>query len=156
MLLIPPAKRQEDRFEFENALANMIPRPVTRLGRSDTDAVIEAANADWIDPALLSDLVIRWIPLARGVPRCVDAAIDLMRTGEPEWQASVGLGWVNDLVDGAAKRLAGQCPSLPRWLGELQRAGNLDFDQRTMVQRIVDGLAAHGDGRAVALQRAEE
>ena len=147
---------QDDRFNFENALANAIPRPVTRLGRSDTDAVIEAANADWIDPALLSDLVIRWTRLARRVPRCVDAAIDLIRTGDPEWQASVGLGWVNDLVDGSAKRLAGQSGTLTRWLGELQSTDRLDLEQRMMVQRIVDGLAAHGDRRAVALQRAEE
>ncbi|MCY4392676.1 MAG: hypothetical protein OXE43_11590 [Chloroflexi bacterium] len=147
---------QDDRFEFETALASMIPRPVTRLGRADTDAVIEAANANWIDPAQLSDLVIRWIPLARGVPRCVDAAIDLLRTADPELQASVGLGWVNDLVDGAAKGLAGQCWNLPRWLGDLQRAGGLDSEQRMVIQRVVDGLAAHGDNHAVALQRAEE
>lgn len=147
---------QDDRFHFEHALASVIPRPVTRLGRSDTDAVIEAASADWIDPALLSHLVVRWIPLAHGVPRCVDAAIDLIRTGDPGWQASVGLGWVHDMVEGAADRLAGQCWNLPRWLGDLQSAGQLDLEQRRMVQRVVDGLAAHGDRRAVALQRAEE
>lgn len=147
---------QDDRLNFENALANMVPRPITRLGRSDTDAVIEAASADWIDPALLSDLVVRWIPLAHRVPGCVDAAIDLIRTGDSEWQASVGLGWVNDLVEGAADRLAGQCWNLPRWLGDLQSASQLDSEQRTTVRRIVDGLAAHGDRRAVALQRAEE
>lgn len=151
-----PGDPQDDRFEFENNLASMIPRPVTRLGRSDTDAVLEAANADWIDPALLSDLVTRWIPLARGAPRCVDAAIDLIRTGDPQWQASVGLDWISELVEGAAEILAKQCWNLPSWLGDLRSAGHLDFEQRTVVQRIVDGLAAHGARHAVALQRAEE
>ncbi len=145
-----------DNFHSGDALANMLPHPVPNNGDPDPVASIATAETSWIDPAALSDLVVRWIPLGRGSPPCVDSAIALARTGAPAWQAAVGLRWVDDLVGGAFERIAWRCWFLPSWLEELRSAGHLDAAGHTVVRRLVDGLAAHGDERAVALQHAEE
>ena len=146
----------DDRRDSSRAISQMLPHPVLSLTDRDSKASIDNANSDWIDPDLLAGLVARWIPLARGSPECVDALVALVRTGAPTWQASIGLGWVNNLIEGSFKQIAGQSFYLTDWLQDLRSAGHLDARASTTAQQIVDGLAMHGDMRAVALQRAEE
>ena len=146
----------DDRYHRENALAYMLPHPIPSVVDQEPAVSLGNARADWIDPGVLEDLVARWIPLARGIPRCVDSAIDLVRTASPTWQASVGLRWIEDLAHGATKQLAGRCWNLPEWLESLRIGGHVDTDGQATIQRIVDGLATHRDSRAVGLQRGEE
>ncbi len=145
-----------DHHHCDDALANLLPRPELEIGDRDPDATLVAADAGWIDPNLLADLVDRWVPLARGEPRCVDAAVRLARTAPRSWQATVGLRWVTDLIDNRYDRIASHSWFLPDWLQELRAAGQLDAAGRRTVQRILDGLATHGDDRAVRMQRADE
>jgi hypothetical protein len=145
-----------DRYHSEDALAHMLPHPQLAVADTNPDATLTAADADWIDPALLADLIGRWLPLARGEHRCVDAVVRLARTATPTWQATVGLVWVSALIGDGFDRVAGRCWFLPDWLEQLRASGQLHAAAAKEVQRIIDGLAVHGDSRAVALQRADE
>ena len=150
------ADPDDNNYHRENALAHILPHPILSIVDREPDASLSNARADWIDPSRLEELVPRWIPLARGIPRCVDAAIDLVRTASPTWQASVGLRWIDGLAHGATRQLAGQCWHLPDWLKSVRSGGHVDSEGHATIQRIVDGLATHGDWRAVGLQTDEE
>ena len=82
--------------------------------------------------------------------------VGLIRTAAPEWQVAVGLEWVTTLIGDSYESLAGRCPFLTTWLDEIRNNSDLGPAGRATLHRIVDGLAAHGDNRAVAFQRAEE
>ena len=138
------------------ALAGLLPQPQLSLTDRDPETSLADASADWIDPSVLLEPIDRWMSLGRGSARCVDAMVGLVRTAAPEWQAAVGLEWVRNLIDDAFEPLAGRCFSLATWLDELRTSGHLDSRGRATLHRIVDGLASHGDNRAVTLQQAEE
>ena len=142
--------------DLDNAIASMIPQPSLQVSDSDPDATLETAGGDWIDPSALSELIANWIQISRGSPRCVDALVGLVRTTAPEWQATVGLEWVADLIGDAFETVDRQCFFLVTWLSEVRSSGHLVTNGQARVHRIVDGLAAHGDNRALALQQAVE
>ena len=147
---------RSDRTSSNIALAGLLPQPALSLADRDPETSFVEASADWIEPSALSPLIDRWIPLGRGSARCVDAMVGLVRTAVPAWQAGVGLAWVAELIGDTFEPLAGRCPFLATWLDELRNSSHLDAAGRATLHRIVDGLAAHGDIRAVAFQQAEE
>ena len=147
---------RSDRSSANFALAGLLPQPALSPTDRDPETSFADASADWIDPSVLSLLIDRWIPLGRGSARCVDAMVGLVRTAVPAWQAGVGLAWVAELIGDTFEPLAGRCPFLATWLDELRNSSHLDAAGRAILHRIVDGLAAHGDIRAVAFQQAEE
>ena len=147
---------RSDRSSANFALAGLLPQPALSPTDRDPETRFTDASADWIDPGVLSPLIDRWIPLGRGSALCVDAMVGLVRTAAPAWQAGVGLAWVAELIGNNFEPLAGRCPFLATWLDELRNSSHLDAARRATLHRIVDGLAAHGDIRAVAFQRAEE
>lgn len=140
---------------FDAALGQLLPTPQLEVSDADPDATLERARADWLDPEQIADLVMRWIVLARGWPDTVDALSKLARCAAPTWQSSTGLIWMEELVDGGFTAIAGRCWHLTNWLGAVRGFG-LEGDARARWRRLVDGLAATGDGLAAALQRAEE
>ncbi|MCY3958706.1 MAG: hypothetical protein OXG65_10475 [Chloroflexi bacterium] len=150
------ADSDDDGYHRERVLAHMLPYPIPSLVDLEPSVSLDNARVDWIHPSLLEDLVARWIPLARGIPSCVDSAIELIQTASPTWQASVGLRWIDDLANGATRQVAGPLWLLPDWLKSLRSGGHVDSAGQATIQRIVDRLATHGDRRAVGLQIDEE
>ena len=147
---------RQDRHWGEDAVAGIIPHPALGPGDRDPDATLKAANRDWIDPAALGGLIARWISFARGSPRTVDALVGLLDTAPAVWQATTGLRWIEELIGGDYAAVAARCRRLPSWLERLRASGQLKPSDTALFQRVVDGLAAHGDTRAVALQRVDE
>ena len=83
-------------------------------------------------------------------------ALGLIVTAPMAWQATTGLRWVEELIGGNFRSIVGRSWRLPDWLEELRTSGQLKPPETAVLQRMIDGLAARGDSRAVALQRAHE
>jgi hypothetical protein len=144
-----------DRHWSPVALGGLIAAPEPTLTDADPDSSIERARQTWPDPETFSELIKRWLPVARGQPQAADALIKLARCGSPAWQATTGLQWVEELIGGAFAAVAGRCYYLTQWLSAIQ--GTLPGEEETARwHRVVDGLAAAGDNRAARLQQAEE
>jgi hypothetical protein len=150
------ADPRQDNHWGDWAVASLIPHPGLDTGDRNPDATLEAANRDWIDPRALDGLIARWLPIARGYPRAVDALLGLVGTAPLPWQAATGLRWVDELIGGDYAAIASRCWRLPGWLEQLRASGQLEPPDTALLQRIVDSLVAHGDTRAVTLQRADE
>jgi hypothetical protein len=139
-----------------SAIANLIPHPFVDVADADPDATLSTAGQEWIDPAVLDALRLRWMAIAAGQPASVDALISLIETAGANWQASTGMRWVEELIGGDYEPVAGRSWLLPGWLERLRATGRLKGDDVVLFQRLVDGLVSHGDTRAVPLQRAAE
>lgn len=137
------------------ALAGLIAAPEPDLADTDPDAAIERAREDWPDPDTFDDLITRWLPIARGRPEAVDGLVKLARCGSTAWQATTGLEWTEELISGDFAAVAGRCYYLIGWLGTIRSALPGEADAARW-RRIVDGLSAAGDNRAVRLQQVEE
>lgn len=138
------------------AVAGLIPRPQPAITDNDPAVSLAAAGRDWISPQSLAPLIARWIPTAHTTPEAVDALLGLIETAAPPWQATTGLQWINELIDGQYADIASRSWGLPQWLETLHALPSLPPTSRATLQRITDGLATHGDNRAVRLQRLEE
>ena len=143
-------------FHTERALAHLVPHPQVTAGDLRMDLTERNATEEWINPASIGELVERWLARAHGWPLCVDAAVQLIRTGEPGWQGSSGLEWIDSLTEDAGDRLANQCWLLVDWLQEVSSIDQLHPEARVTIRQIVDDLSSHGDSRAVRIQRDQE
>jgi hypothetical protein len=144
-----------DRHWSPVALGGLLAAPEPSLTDADPDSSVERARQTWPDPETFSELIKRWLPIARGQPEAADALIKLARCGSPAWQATTGLQWVEELIGGDFAAVAGRCYYLTQWLGEIR--GTLPGEEEAARwHRVVDGLAAAGDNRAARLQQAEE
>jgi hypothetical protein len=94
--------------------------------------------------------------IARGEPHAVDSLISLIEVAPEAWQATTGLEWLEGLIDGEYLAIASRCFYLPRFLEELRSSELLDSTARARLRRMIDGLVAAGDSRAIGTQRAEE
>jgi hypothetical protein len=137
-------------------VGGLLPNPQITTSDSDVDATLERAQRDWLSPDDIADLMERWLPLAHREPKSVDAVVRLARCTAAEWQATTGLEWVERVIDGRYDWLAGRCWYLVDWLETVRASGRLNQERIARWRRIVDGLAAEGDDRAVKLQQAEE
>ena len=144
-----------DRHWESTALAGLIPAPEPDLADADPDTSIEHARKTWPAPDTFSELIKRWLPIARGQPQAADALIKLGWCASPAWQATTGLQWVEELIGGNFAAVAGRCYYLTRWLGDLRTILPGEADTARW-RRVADGLAAAGDNRAARLQQAEE
>ncbi|HEU5486004.1 MAG TPA: hypothetical protein VFU98_13935, partial [Microlunatus sp.] len=140
----------------DGALAGLLPTPQITHSDDNPMSTLERVRPHWLDPDTIADLVTRWMPLTVREPRAVDAVVDLAYCGTPTWQASTGLTWTETLIDGDFAAVARRCWGLTDWLHTVRTSGHLDPNSESCWQRLVDGLAAHGDHRAVSLQQAQE
>jgi hypothetical protein len=147
----PTGRRRGDR-----AAAVLIPRPSIDVADRDPNRTLQITQREWIDPTTLTQLVEEWIALVRGDAHAVDALIGLIDTGDPRWQASTGLRWIEDVIAGEYASVALYTYLLPAWLQRLRAAGKLEAADTARFHRIIDGLVAAGDHRVLALQHAEE
>ena len=144
-----------DRHWSSTALAGLIPAPEPDLADVDPDTSIEQARKTWPAPDTFTELIKRWLPIARGQPKAADALIKLAWCASPAWQATTGLQWVEELIGGSFAAVAGRCYYLTRWLGDIRPILPGEVNAARW-RRVVDGLAAAGDNRAARLQQAEE
>jgi hypothetical protein len=144
-----------DRYWSDSALAALIPIPMLSVVERDADRVVAAALSDWPTLDELSSRIEQWIPLAVGSSKGVDVLVAFLSGSPLIEQARRGLPWVLRLVDGHFEDL-GATARLPAWLRRLRDGGVLDGTGRPLYERIVDGLAKHGDYRAIELQRLDE
>lgn len=150
------ADLRSDHNWYDMALAGLLPTPQLEISDRDPDATLNRARESWVSPEEIADLFARWRMIARHEPKAVDALAQLADCASPSWQATTGLVWVESLIDGDYRSVAGRCPSLPDWLGTVRASGQLNAEGTSRWQRIVDGLAIEGDRRAVRLQQIEE
>lgn len=150
------ADLRADHSRSGRALAQLLPTPQLNTGDTDPDATLERARQSWVAPDAITDLITRWLPFARRDPYAVDAVVQLAYCTSPLWQATIGLVWVEDVIDRDYAAMARRCWFLTRWLEAVRASGQLDTNGTARWRRIVDGLAAEGDSRAVPLQQAEE
>jgi hypothetical protein len=140
----------------EDAFAGLIPVPQVDIADADPEATIRRAEEKWISPEKIADLIERWLPLGEGRPKAVDAVARLAKIASGAWQSTTGIAWVESAIAGDYALVAGACWFLPEWLEQVRAEQQLPADAAHAWRRIVDGLAAEGDSRALALQRAEE
>jgi hypothetical protein len=146
---------QTDTRRHGRAVGKLIPGPQVRVSDTNPVATIERARQQWPSPNDFADLIARLIPLARGQTDAIDALTRLAQCGTPDWQATTGLVWATELIaDDYAT--AGESFLLTEWLSDLHRTGQLHGHGMARWRRLVDGLAAQGDDRAVRLQQVDE
>jgi hypothetical protein len=150
------ADPRRDPYQGRTAIADLIPHPQPDSADENPSATLDAAGGDWIEPEILSPLIARWMPIARVTPEAVDALLGLIETTSASWQATIGLQWINELIGDGHAAIASRCWKLPGWLERLRTSSDLRPAGRVLLQRIVDGLATHGDNRAMRLQRLDE
>lgn len=138
------------------SLVGLLPTPQMDLAHAKPEAAIGPARQSWVAPTDIADLVERWLPIVRGDPQAADAVAQLAQCSSPGWQATTGLVWVEDLIGGDYAAIARNCYFLVSWLEDVRSSSQLDVSGTARWRRIIDGLAAKGDGRAVKLQQAEE
>jgi hypothetical protein len=146
----------DDDHWSEYAVTGLIPAPEIEISDTDIDATLRMARKGWIDPDGIADLVTRWLPIGRREPKSVDGVTRLAFCANEDWQATRGLVWVEDVIDGQYAAIARRCWHLTDWLESVRASGKLNVEGTARWRRIVDGLAAAGDGRAVRLQQSEE
>jgi hypothetical protein len=138
------------------AIAALLPAPQIKTSDTDIDATLAHARASWIDPDTLADLINRWILIAHGEPKALDALAQLAKCAPITWQRSTGLSWAEQLTQDAYGNIAGRCWFLTDWLTSVHSREDMTPDQVTRWRRIIDGLNAAGDHQATKVQRLEE
>ncbi|WP_370948831.1 hypothetical protein AB5J62_15100 [Amycolatopsis sp. cg5] len=138
------------------AINALIPYPRLDAGDPAPDATLQRARTTWVAPETLTDLVARWIPLAKHEPQAADAIASLAECGPVNWQLTTALDWAEQVIDGRHERFANQCVFLTSWLASLREKGTGGATETARWRRIVDGLAAANDDRAAELQQLEE
>ncbi|MFI2437113.1 hypothetical protein [Streptomyces sp. NPDC018693] len=138
------------------AIAALLPAPQVRTADPNPDDSLNRARRDWLGPHALDELADRWIVLARGEPKAADAVAQFARTTSYTWQCTTGLTWLERIIEGRYDAFANHCWYVTYWLTELRETATLETSALSQWRRVVDGLAAAGDRRAVDLQRIDE
>lgn len=138
------------------ALAALLPIPQIDSYDPTPDTTLCRARSQWLPPEAIADLIDRWIRLAQGTPKAIDALAQFASYAPHSWQHITGLHWAERLIDGHYDTFANQCWDLPRWLKTLREHGLDTPDSTSRWRRIIDGLTAAGDPRAARLQQLDE
>ncbi|MFC7266741.1 hypothetical protein [Streptomyces lutosisoli] len=141
--------RQGSHRWADYAIAALLPTPQPRNADPRFDETVNRVNRDWLAPDALGEAAERWLDLARGEPMAADAVARFARTTPSTWQRATGLTWLEHVIDGRYDAFANHCWYVIRWLTELRETPLPDAVTLSRWRRIVDGLAASGDPRAV-------
>ena len=151
--------RQKGRYghrDRDKAVAALVLKPQMRLNDTDFDATLKPVRGDWLELGALEPLIARWLPFAVGVPECVDSMVGFIDTMPPLVQVSRGLDLVLQIVDDHFDLIAKHTWFLGSWLERLLATHLLGGETLATFHLLVDGLAAHGDSRAVRIQKSLE
>lgn len=140
---------------YGRAVAGIVPAPRISMDDRAIDATIAAARVGWPSIEELASRIELWLPLAAGDQWSVDALVGFLEAAPIREQADRGLPWMLRLVNEQFEVACGAF-RLTSWLRSLRDAGVLGATTRPIYERIVDGLAAGGDRRAVELQQLDE
>jgi len=133
-----------DRHHDDYALATLIPNPAGEVAYLYPEVANEPIV--WWEPMTWQSTIERWLPFARGNPRCVDQLISFLGSLAPEDQARVGLPWVASLILADPSRVANRTFLLSSWLIEVRQAAS-DAGLLSNWQRVVDALVVAGVSR---------
>jgi hypothetical protein len=140
----------------DEAIAALLLRPHLRVSDIDPGRTLEGAKADWLNLEPIERPLVRWLEIAAGLPECVDSIVGFVDTLPIVEQATRGLDFVLAVVDGRFDRVASHSWLLCEWLEGLKSKHPLSGAALSKFHVLVDGLVAHGDSRAVPLQRSLE
>jgi hypothetical protein len=147
---------RSERHWFGYMAAALLPTPSPRSGDPDIAGTLSGCREAWIQAAALGDLPERWLRIARGQPKAVDAVVKFANGTTPEWQTTIALTWIDSIIDDRFDLIANHLWHLEEWLTDLRSAGAIVGEAKSHYHRIVDGLAAAGDHGAVRLQQMDE
>jgi Mrp family chromosome partitioning ATPase len=147
----PPGPRRRE----DDAMAALLPVPTAEAADPDIDRTLAEAREGWIQPTELGPRLERWLRLSSGRASCADALVRLLRVAPLEFQREPGLEWMERLIADRYDQIARRSWLLPEWLDDVA-AGEPPSDTVTRLRRLVDGLAAAGDHRALKLQAVDE
>lgn len=146
---------QRDRWA-DHGLSAVIPVPTISMAERDVNGRLAEAREHWLAAQDLWDLVERWEPFARGVPKAVDAVVRLVEPTDRDWQARTALPLVERLMAEHYEQIASRTWHLVDWLGDIRDSAGSNREELARWRRIIDSLAAEGDSKAARLQAAEE
>jgi len=141
---------------FDWAVAALLPAPHPHSWDPNIDGTLQRCRESWVHPEALGDLIDRWIALAAGEPNAADAIARLARNAPLSWQSTTGLTWLERIIEGRYADFSNRLWYVWDWLEDLRRSGVVTGSVVGQFHRIVDGLAAGGDWRAVQLQQLDE
>lgn len=136
-----------DRHWGDYALAELVPNPAYAWGYLTLELAGEPER--WRDLLAWSSQVDRWLSVAAGNRKSIDALVIAVRELELADQVDTGLKWIEQIVQGGGN----ECVStftLPEWLHE-RRADLTTPEQEARWQRAVDLLVVSGDTRVADL-----
>lgn len=147
---------RSQRHWFDYMAAALLPTPSPRSADPDIDGTLARCRVAWIAPAALGDLPDRWLLIARGQAKAIDAVVKFAKGTTSDWQTTIALTWIETIIDGRFDLIANHLWYLEEWLSDLRGAGATVGNVKNQYHRIVDGLAAAGDHSAVRLQQLDE
>lgn len=147
---------RSQRHWFDYMVAALLPTPNPRSADPDIDGTLASCRAGWIQPAALGELLDRWMQIARGQAKAVDALVAFAKGTTLEWQATAALAGIETIIDGHFELFANKLWLLEEWLTDLRSAGMIAGQTKSRYHRILDGLAGARDRGAVRLQKLDE
>lgn len=150
------AELRSQRPWFDYMAAALLPTPSPTSGDPNIDGTLARCRVAWMQPATLGELPDRWLRIARGQAKAVDAVVMFAKGTTPEWQTTVALTWIETIIDSRFDLIANHVWLVEEWLTDLRNAGAIVGEVKSHYHRIVDGLAGAGDHGAVRLQRLDE
>lgn len=135
-----------------SAVVALIPRPRPRAGESDVDRILADAYPDWVEPSALTALVDRWINIRADAGECTDAIAWFLLRRPMKERIGFGLRWLEQIVGGRFASVAGRAWILWDWVKEIVESKEMSADDASRLRRLVDGVAAQGNRRALELQ----
>lgn len=129
------------------ALAALVPNPT--YARSYLTLELAGEPEKWRDLLAWSSQVERWVNVAAGNRKSIDALVIAVRELQLTDQINIGLKWIERIVQGSSNECANTF-TLPEWLHEM-RADLTMPEQEARWQRVVDLLVVAGDNRVADL-----
>lgn len=136
-----------ERHWGDYALAELVLNPTYAWGYLTLELAGEPER--WRDLLAWSSQVERWLSVAVGSRKSIDALVVAVRELELADQIDTGLKWIEQIVQGSGDGCANTF-TLPEWLHE-RRADLTTPEQEARWQRVVDLLVVSGDTRVADL-----
>ena len=136
-----------DRHWGDYALAELVPNPSYAKGYLTSELVGKPQG--WRDLLAWSSQVKRWLSVAAGNRKSIDALVVAVQELEVADQIDTGLKWIEQIVQSSGDKCTNTY-TLPEWLHE-RRADLSTSEQQARWQRVVDLLLVSGDTRVADL-----
>lgn len=138
----------------EDLLRALLPAPTPHGSDRHLDAVIQQARANWLPVQPLRDHIEAWLQEARGVQRCTDALVGLLRSQPLGFQLDPGLRWARELTTPVDDTGTSPGYLMPEWLEALRP--HVSSATRPHYLALVDTFAKDGHTFARQLQQRDE